>query len=485
MVEAAIIFFLRRLGYQFIQEGNVLSGVKDEIEWIKKEFQAMVAFLKDADKRQQRDETVAGWVKEVRILAFNAEDVIDEFLIQMSTTHWNSLYFFKNLKIRYQIGSHIRKLKKQVIEVKERKDRYVVNGLMMCEDALAASSYRGTGGMSSRGPGAASPFVREDNIVGIEHDVEQLMKLVLEGNVKNFLAVSVFGMVGLGKTTLVKEVFKKSKVLFDCHSWVFVSQSCNLKDVLKHILFGFIASRGEPALDVMGAMDEGWLLERINDYLQDKKYLLVLDDIWDDNLWEELKHAFPRRKGRIIITTRLRGIASPLEDSFHIYDLQPLPYELAWRIFCKKAFRSSQGTCPDDLKEFAEALVRKCGGLPLAIVAIGGLLSCKGRNTRVWQSVLNTLDWEINDNRDIERLNKALLFSYNHLPFYLKYCFLYLGLFPEDYEIGRKRLIRMWVAEGFVEGTAQRTEEEVANHYFVQLTDRSMIKQSLYMLEMW
>ncbi|KAM3361787.1 putative disease resistance protein [Capsicum galapagoense] len=273
MAEAAIIYFLRRLGYQLIQEGNVLSGVQDEIEWIKKEFQAMVAFLRDADKRQLRDETVAGWVKE---------------------------------------------------------------------------------------------------------------------------------------------------------------------DVLKNILFGVIASSGEPALDFMSAMDEGWLLERTNDYLQDKKYLLVLDDIWDENLWEELKHAFPRRKGRIIITTRIHGIASLPEDNFQIYDLQPLHYELAWRMFCKKAFRSSQGTCPDDLKEFAEAVVRKCGGLPLAIVAIGGLLSCNGRNSRVWQSVLDTLDWEFNHHRDIERLNKTLLFSYNHLPFYLKYCFLYPSLLPEAYEIGRK-----------------------------------------------
>ncbi|PHT90022.1 hypothetical protein T459_05135 [Capsicum annuum] len=314
MAEAAIIYFLRRLGYQLIQEGNVLSGVQDEIEWIKKEFQAMVAFLRDADKRQLRDETVAGWVKE---------------------------------------------------------------------------------------------------------------------------------------------------------------------DVLKNILFGVIASRGEPALDFMSAMDEGWLLERTNDYLQDKKYFLVLDDIWDENLWEELKHAFPRRKGRIIITTRIHGIASLPKDNFQIYDLQPLPYELAWRMFCKKAFRSSQGTCPDDLKEFAEVVVRKCGGLPLAIVAIGGLLSCNGRNSRVWQSVLDTLDWEFNHHRDIERLNKTLLFIYNHLPFYLKYCFLYPGLFPEAYEIGRKRLIRIFMIQA-VTIPARDVVKACKSHDLMRDVANQMLKEERF-----
>lgn len=471
MAEAVIIFFLRRLGYQLIQEGTFLSGVEDEVEWIRKEFQAMLAFLKDADKRLEREEIVADWIKEVRNLAYHAEDIIDEHVTRMATIRWYSVSFFKYFTVRWQIGQEIAKIKKEVVEVRERRDQYSFPGLQ--EDGQV--SNRGTGGVSSRGPGLASPFVQEDDIVGIEDDVERLLSLLLKGDQCNRLVISIYGMGGIGKTTLVKEVFKRAKHRFDCFTWFFVSQSCNLRDVLRNVLFGFKASRGEPALDVMDAVDERWLLERTYEYLQGKNYLLVLDDIWDEKLWEEYKHALPQRKGRVILTTRIRNIESTAKENSIIHEPQPLPFELAWKVFSKKVFRP-EGTCPEDLKVVAKEFVRRCAGLPLALVAIGGVLSSMGTNLPAWQSILRNFDWELDHHRDLERLKKALLFSYNHLPFYLKYGFLYTALFPQDYEIGRKRLIRMWIAEGFVKETQSRTEEEVANHYFVQLTDRSMIQ---------
>lgn len=449
-----------------VDEADHLSRIHEHVGWIQKELQAMVAFLKDADRRQQRDERVAAWVREVRDLVYEAEDVIDEYVTKMAALRWNSLSFFKYFYVRYHVGNQIIRIKKEVIEVNARKDRYGFRGVQ--EDAPPSTH-------GYRGPGAASPFIQEEDIVGIEDDVEQLSKILLEGNQRSRLVLSVFGMGGLGKTTLVKEVFKKSKRKFDCYSWVFVSQSCSLRDVLKNILFGFKESRGEPAMDVMDTMDEGRLQERTYHYLLDKKYLLVLDDIWDNKLWEEVKLSLPGKRGRVMFTTRIRDIAAPDEENYHIYDLQPLPYELAWSIFCKKAFRSDK-TCPEDLREFAEDILRRCGGLPLAIVAIGGLLSTKGTNLPAWQSVLHAFDWELNHHRDIERLDNALLFSYNYLPYYLKHCFLHIGLFPEDYEIGRKMLIRMWVAEGFIKEVPGMTLEEVANHYFMQLIDRSMIQ---------
>ncbi|KAF8409637.1 hypothetical protein HHK36_005715 [Tetracentron sinense] len=465
MAEALLALFLGKLGEQLIQEGELFLGVHEDIEWIKSELHAMGAFLKDADKRRRRDEGVEAWVGQVRDLVYDADDVVDDFVIRMGTLHRNAFSFLKQYRLRRRVCSQIRKIKRDVIEVKARRDRY---GFQVAQEE-ASNSH-----VSSRGPGAASPFVEEHDIVGIEEDVEQLTKWLLKGDQRHRLVISVVGMGGLGKTTLVKEVYKNIKMRFECYSWVFVSQSYTVRDVLRNILFGFKSSKGEPALDVMDAMDEGQLQERIYHYLQDKRYVLVLDDIWDARVWEEVKHALPSYRGRVIFTTRIRDLVSPIDDINHIYDLQPLSYELAWSIFCKKAF--AKETCPEDSKEYTEAIVRRCGGLPLAIVTIGALMSNKGTNPPEWYSVLHTLSWELNHNRDLERLNTALLLSYNHLPFYLKYCFLYVGLFPEDYEIGRKRLIRMWVAEGFVRRSPGKTEEEVANNYFTKLIGRSMIQ---------
>ncbi|KAI5652609.1 hypothetical protein M9H77_29796 [Catharanthus roseus] len=475
MAEAPIVFFLDRLGRLLLQEGNHLSKVQEHVEWIQKELESMVAFLKDADKRQQRDELVAAWVRQVRNLVYDAEDIIDEYVTQMNALRWYSSSLFKYFYVKHHVGNQIIKIKQKVIEVNARKDRYGFRGLP--DEALAAppSTHGGVGGTSYRAPGAASPLVQVEDIVGIEDDVEQLIKMLLEGNRRDRIVISVFGMGGLGKTTLVKEVFKKAKMKFDCYSWGFVSQTCTSRDALTSILYRFMESRGEPAIDVMDTTDEGILQERTHNYLQDKKFLLALDDIWDNRLWEEIKHSFPPKRGQIIFTTRIRDIASTDEENFHIYDLQPWPIELAWQIFCKKAFRANK-ICPEDLKEFAEAIVRRCGGLPLAVVAIGGLLATRGTNLLAWQSVLRTLDWEVSQHHDLERLNNPLLFSYNYLPFYLKHCFLHVGLFPEDYNIGRKRLIRTWIAEGFVKEIPGKTLEEVANYYFMQLIDRSMIQ---------
>ncbi|KAF6167213.1 hypothetical protein GIB67_029851 [Kingdonia uniflora] len=120
------------------------------------------------------------------------------------------------------------------------------------------------------------------------------------------------------------------------------------------------------------------LQENVHNYLQDKRYVLVLDDIWDNILWEEVRHALPLRvRGRIILTTRNMNVASPIGKTCYIHQLQPLYCELAWYLFSRKAFRNSNppGHCPHHLKQTAKAIMEECGGLPLAIVAIGGLMS--------------------------------------------------------------------------------------------------------------
>ncbi|KAK9995137.1 hypothetical protein SO802_024840 [Lithocarpus litseifolius] len=159
----------------------------------------------------------------------------------------------------------------------------------------------------------------------------------------------------------------------------------------------------------------------------------------------------------------------------HVYHIQPLEEDEAWDLFCKKAFSSNSNRCYlPDLVSFAQELVRKCEGLPLAIVALGSLMYSK--NESQWTYIYKSLNWSLNNNPELEVVKTILLLSFNDLPHQLKHCFLYCSLFPEDYEIRGKRLIKLWMAEGFVEQVKGSTPEEVAESCLVELIFRSMLQ---------
>ncbi|XP_058075872.1 disease resistance protein RPM1-like [Magnolia sinica] len=257
--------------------------------------------------------------------------------------------------------------------------------------------------------------------------------------------ISIVGMGGSRKMTLGKKIYKTAKTSFDCHAWIYVSQSFEKKDILKRMLEGFYESRKEAATNHGKTMDETNIGEMINDYLQGKRYALFLDDICDTSVWDDVKYALPHDGGsKIIFTTRSENTARP------------------------------------HLVEVGNAMVKRCKGLPLAIVVIGGLMSKKSTDLAEWNDVLENLDWELKDNEDLARLNRVLLTSYNYLPFHLKYCFLYCGLFPEDHVIKRKKLIRVWVAEGFIEEHPRKTPKEVSSKITLlssaQLIDRNLLQ---------
>uniref|UniRef100_A0A2C9U2I8 Disease resistance protein winged helix domain-containing protein n=3 Tax=Manihot esculenta TaxID=3983 RepID=A0A2C9U2I8_MANES len=156
--------------------------------------------------------------------------------------------------------------------------------------------------------------------------------------------------------------------------------------------------------------------------------------------------------------------------------IKPLKNEEAWDLFCMKAFFiNPDKSCPEELKPLALELVGKCDGLPLAIVALGGVMSSK-KSTSEWSSVWDSLNWQLNNNPRLEIVKSILLLSFNYLPSPLKYCFLYCCLFPEDYKIRRERLIRLWIAEGFIQNVDRTTPNEVAERYFMELTLCSMLQ---------
>uniref|UniRef100_A0A8R7UCP0 Disease resistance protein RPM1 n=2 Tax=Triticum urartu TaxID=4572 RepID=A0A8R7UCP0_TRIUA len=287
-------------------------------------------------------------------------------------------------------------------------------------------------------------------------------------------------MGGLGKTTLVRQVYKKDEIKqnFDCSAWISVSQSYNIEHLLRELL----KQLQEKEKDIprhVDTRDAASLVQTLTDFLQDKRYLIVLDDMWSRDAWVLLNHALGISKNgsRIIITTRNEDVAS-LADVEHGIQLKTLGKEEAWDLFCRKAFPRLEGkTCPQSLIYWAEKIVDKCEGLPLAIVAIGSLLSHKKLYENDWKSFYHQLDWHIGNNAELSSVRNALDLSINHLPGNLKNCFLYCGIFPEDYEIRRAELIRLWIAEGFIEERgASITMEEVGNEYLNEIAQRSLLQ---------
>ncbi|KAH7545444.1 hypothetical protein FEM48_Zijuj01G0094600 [Ziziphus jujuba var. spinosa] len=163
----------------------------------------------------------------------------------------------------------------------------------------------------------------------------------------------------------------------------------------------------------------------------------------------------------------------------HVHRLKPLPYEKATELFCNKVFKFDfEGRCPTDLEELSHKIVDKCNGLPLAIVAIAGLLSTKNKTIDEWQKLHDGLSSELESNPHLASIIKILSLSYGDLPYHLKSCFLYFGMYPENHSIRCSRLIRQWIAEGVVNQKKDKTLEAVAHEYLTELIHRSLVQVS-------
>jgi disease resistance protein RPM1 len=328
-----------------------------------------------------------------------------------------------------------------------------------------------------------SLFIEEGEVVGIESTRDKLVSCLV-GEATRRSVISVVGMGGIGKTTLAKKVYENDSVKghFDCRVWITMSQSYKMQKVLMAMTKQIqqaktFASRGNRH------DDEITLISQLRQYFQQKKYVVAFDDVWKLQFWDIVKHALPcnNRGSRIIITTRSDHVGTCCKESSsdQVHKLQPVSQEKAWELFCRKAFQSEfQRSCPRELVRLSLDIVRKCEGLPLAIVAIGGLLSMKDKVPSEWQKFYDRLSSELESNTHLTSITKILSLSYHNLPYYLKSCFLYFGLFPEDHSITDSRLFRLWIAEGFIKGNKGKQLEEVAEEYLMELLHRNLVQVS-------
>ncbi|KAF8690586.1 hypothetical protein HU200_040953 [Digitaria exilis] len=202
--------------------------------------------------------------------------------------------------------------------------------------------------------------------------------------------------------------------------------------------------------------------------------LCVIDDLWKELPWETIKLALKDRHhgSKIIITTRSKAVAEHVGGD--IYELKPLSTLDSRELFYKRTFESVDD-CPADLSQVTEKLLRKCGGVPLAIITTASLLASKPRYSVEWEKVYNSIGSGFENNPDVDKMNMILSLSYNDLPFHLKTCLLSLSKYPEDHVIRKDVLIWSWIAEGFIT-PAGTTLQETGEGYFIELINRSLIQ---------
>nr|ATE88993.1 CNL1 [Triticum turgidum subsp. durum] len=452
------------------------KGVRGEIKSLTRELAAMDAFLLKMSEQEDLDEQDKVWMNEVRELSYEMEDFIDNFMKGVGdkdTKPDGCVEMIKNLlgklgkmKTRRRIGKEIQDLKKQIVEVGDRNARY--------KTGVAISNTKN----ATIDPRALAIFEHASKLVGIDQPKSEIIKLLTEEDgcatkQQQLKMLSIVGSGGMGKTTLANQVYQEMKGEFKCHVFISVSRNPDMVNILRTIL-SEVAKKDYAHTE---ARDEQQLLSKISNFLIDKSYFIVVDDIWKTKTWDVIKCAFPMTScGILITTTRLKDVASSCCSSGgHIYNISPLDIDHSRQLFHGRLFQSLED-CPSYLEDVSEQILKKCDGLPLAIIAISGLLANKGKTKNIWNQVKDSIGRALERNPSVEAMIKILSLSYFDLPPHLKTCLLYLSIFPEDSIIERKDLIRRWIAEGFIRKEGTYTVHDLGEMYFNELVNRSLIQ---------
>ncbi|RWR82044.1 disease resistance protein RPM1-like protein [Cinnamomum micranthum f. kanehirae] len=320
----------------------------------------------------------------------------------------------------------------------------------------------------------SSLHIGRDEIVGIEDSMQKLVGWLTDERSLPLQLTSVVGMSGSGKTVLVKQVYDNQRVKahFQCRAWIKVPHPCRTNDLLKLIVDEFYNETSRHRMEASERIEltsRSRLVDTLRGLLNLKRYVLVLDGVWDVDVLSDIKNALPchGNGSRIIVTTTL---INTVEAYDRVCQVEPLLAPHDNQLFIKKAFPAANlEEVPPQLDDLSRKILARCEGLPLAIVTIGNLLRNKGADVREWEKVCTS-------SFDGSRAMSKLTFSYRAMPDHLKPLLMYLGVFPEGQLIKRMRLIRLWIAEGFIEEKEKGTMEENANEYLNELIGHSVIQ---------
>ncbi|XVF56731.1 hypothetical protein PTKIN_Ptkin06aG0143800 [Pterospermum kingtungense] len=453
-----------------IKEGFLaIQGVRKEVEKLSSNLTTIRTVLKDAEERQLEEPHVKDWLVKLKNAACDIEDILDTYATE--TFLWKKKQQVRNFRPPFSLSKacfesdvahRIKEVSAELAAIAEEKNKFHLNITSDC-------------GRSQNLP-CTTFFTSTIDVFGRESDKETLINMMLskEFNMDGDVSViPIVGMGGLGKTTLAQLIFHDERVKnhFEFRMWVCVTAKFNYRRILEEMI------KFHTELEYSKNLDIGRLEARFLSFSAGKSFLLVLDDVWTDDYqqWEPLQNLLKQggQSSRVLVTTRTTKV-SDIMGTQPPYRLQYLPEDVCWSLFKKIAFKD-RGT-HEELEKIGGEIVKKCNGLPLAVKAMGGLL--RGNvDVNKWKKILRHNISELEEgNFDRPRILPALKLSYDHLPSNLKQCFAYCSLFPKAYVFDRKELVKLWMAQSFIQSSSEQSLEEAGIEYFDELLTRSFFQ---------
>ncbi|XP_073361778.1 disease resistance protein RGA5-like [Aegilops tauschii subsp. strangulata] len=487
VAEDAMGSVIKELANLLHGEYKLFKETKDNIMFLKAELVSMHVFLKKmSDTEEEPDEQTKCWVGEVRELSYDIEDNIYDFLLHSEHESNNTpqlgfrgfidkcVNLLSHFSSKISFGHHhetiyeFQGLKRRVVEASERRTRYKL------DDAISKPTNKT---IDLR---LLALYAEVAALVGIEGPKGELIQLMMDeksvsaGQLK---VLSIVGFGGLGKTTLANQIYRQLETQFESRAFISVSQKPNIRKILRHILSQVGYDWEDTKKEIW---DEDKLIRTLQQCLKNKRYFIVIDDIWDEITWNIIRCALPEtmKGSRVITTTRIDtvGMLCCSNHSEYVYRMKPLSNQESRQLFFKRIF-GSEDVCPPFLEEVSGKILKRCGGLPLAIITISSLLASQRYKLKgQWEHVLNSLGSNLEVHPTLEGMRQILSLSYKNLPHYLKTCMLYIGIYQEDHTIEKNDLVRQWVAQGFISKAHGRDLEDVGEGYFNELVNRSIVQ---------
>ncbi|XP_026417013.1 disease resistance protein RGA2-like isoform X1 [Papaver somniferum] len=455
-------------------------GVKDDLRKLKETLESIQALMSDAERRQVNDEAVRLWLRRLKDVVYDADDVMDEFIyetmrsnkhkVQALVSSSNPLFF------RFKMARNIRAINQKLDEIHKNSKRF------RFQNTGSAQENQNKELIKKRNRLTTSD-VDDSLLLGREGAKSYIINLLIEKpspsvpsssweistQQHNVSTLSIVGMGGLGKTTVAQMVYKDDSMVrnFEPRAWVCVSDPFDIFKILRDIIESITGRKCEDPSNV------DVLAKQVKENLLGKKYFLVLDDVWNEDVgdWDKLK-SFLVCGGlgsKILVTTRSQNVASAAGGTY--YSLNKLPDDVCWSIIKKKVLSQGGAVLTKKMTDIGTEIARKCDGLPLVANSLGSLLRSR-RDESYWQSIVDDIADRMRGTTEHEKVISILKLSYDNLSPPLKQCFSYCCIFPKDWEIEREMLIRLWMAEGFLlssSGGESISLEDIGNEYFEYL----------------